>query len=166
MPWLPMHLSPRCGAHSRRTGQPCRNGAMPNGRCRMHGCRVVVRKPVQSGPPLEIAGQTSVDAICDIHYRVTLYHGCRCISVRGSAYARRAGQPCRNGANAKCRMHGGATPTWRVRSLRSRGFFCCRPTADGYPMQGELPIHLNPRCGAVPAGVAFRTHHFRSSGLQ
>jgi hypothetical protein len=37
MPWLPMHFGPRCGAHSRRTGQPCRNGAMPNGRCRMHG---------------------------------------------------------------------------------------------------------------------------------
>ena len=34
---LPMHLSPRCGAHSRRSGKPCRNGAMKNGRCRMHG---------------------------------------------------------------------------------------------------------------------------------
>ncbi len=32
-----MHLSPRCGAHARRTGQPCRNAAMANGRCRMHG---------------------------------------------------------------------------------------------------------------------------------
>lgn len=26
-----------CGAHSRRTGRPCKNFAMPNGRCRMHG---------------------------------------------------------------------------------------------------------------------------------
>jgi hypothetical protein len=34
---LPMHQSPVCGAHSRRTGNPCRNGAMANGRCRMHG---------------------------------------------------------------------------------------------------------------------------------
>ena len=34
---LPMHRSPRCGAHSRRTGKPCRNPAMKNGRCRMHG---------------------------------------------------------------------------------------------------------------------------------
>src|SRR5262245_7016680 len=34
---LPMHQSKRCGAHSRRTGKPCRNGAMKNGRCRMHG---------------------------------------------------------------------------------------------------------------------------------
>jgi hypothetical protein len=34
---LPMHLSPRCGAHRRTTGQPCRNAAMANGRCRMHG---------------------------------------------------------------------------------------------------------------------------------
>jgi hypothetical protein len=34
---LPMHLTPRCSAYARRTGQPCRNGAMANGRCRMHG---------------------------------------------------------------------------------------------------------------------------------
>jgi hypothetical protein len=40
----PMHkaraalaLHPRCGAHCRTTGQPCRNAAMANGRCRMHG---------------------------------------------------------------------------------------------------------------------------------
>ena len=31
-----MHLSPRCGAKTRR-GSPCRSPAMPNGRCRMHG---------------------------------------------------------------------------------------------------------------------------------
>ena len=37
MQQLPKHLSNRCGAHSRRTGKPCRNGAMKNGRCRMHG---------------------------------------------------------------------------------------------------------------------------------
>jgi hypothetical protein len=34
---LPMHLSPRCNAHARTTGRPCRNGSMANGRCRMHG---------------------------------------------------------------------------------------------------------------------------------
>lgn len=28
---------PRCGAHCRTTGQTCRNPAMANGRCRMHG---------------------------------------------------------------------------------------------------------------------------------
>jgi hypothetical protein len=32
---LSMHTSLRCGAYSRRTGKPCRNGAMANGRCRM-----------------------------------------------------------------------------------------------------------------------------------
>jgi hypothetical protein len=32
-----MHLSPRCGARSKRTGEPCRSAAMKNGRCRMHG---------------------------------------------------------------------------------------------------------------------------------
>jgi uncharacterized protein YjcR len=35
---LPMHLSPRCGARTRR-GTPCMSPAMPNGRCRMHGGR-------------------------------------------------------------------------------------------------------------------------------
>lgn len=34
-----MRLCPRCGAFARRTGKLCRNGAMPNGRCRMHGGR-------------------------------------------------------------------------------------------------------------------------------
>jgi hypothetical protein len=34
---LPMHQSPRCRAHSRRSGKPCQNAAMKNGRCRMHG---------------------------------------------------------------------------------------------------------------------------------
>ena len=27
----------RCGAHSRRTGEPCRKWAMKNGRCKFHG---------------------------------------------------------------------------------------------------------------------------------
>jgi hypothetical protein len=33
---LPMHLSPRCGARTRK-GSQCKSPAMPNGRCRMHG---------------------------------------------------------------------------------------------------------------------------------
>ena len=33
---LPIHLSPRCGAKTRK-GSPCCAPAMPNGRCRMHG---------------------------------------------------------------------------------------------------------------------------------
>ena len=33
---LPMHLSRRCGARTRR-GSRCQSPAMPNGRCRMHG---------------------------------------------------------------------------------------------------------------------------------
>jgi hypothetical protein len=28
---------PKCGARSKRTGQPCRQPAMANGRCRLHG---------------------------------------------------------------------------------------------------------------------------------
>ena len=31
------NAAPRCGATCKRTGQPCRSPAMPNGRCRMHG---------------------------------------------------------------------------------------------------------------------------------
>ena len=33
---LPMHLSSRCGARTRRATE-CQSPAMPNGRCRMHG---------------------------------------------------------------------------------------------------------------------------------
>ncbi len=29
--------APRCGAHARTTGKPCRKAAMANGRCRNHG---------------------------------------------------------------------------------------------------------------------------------
>src|SRR5262249_13360717 len=31
--------APRCGARSKRKGQPCRAAAMPNGRCKVHGGR-------------------------------------------------------------------------------------------------------------------------------
>jgi hypothetical protein len=34
---LAMHLSPRCGAWGRQAQRPCRNAAMANGRCRLHG---------------------------------------------------------------------------------------------------------------------------------
>ncbi len=37
-------LHPKCGAHCRTTGNPCRNAAMANGRCRMHGGKAG-RKP-------------------------------------------------------------------------------------------------------------------------
>ncbi len=35
---------PKCGAHSRRSGKPCRQPAMANGRCRLHGGK-------STGPP-------------------------------------------------------------------------------------------------------------------
>ncbi len=31
--------APRCGAHARTTGKPCKKAAMANGRCRNHGGR-------------------------------------------------------------------------------------------------------------------------------
>lgn len=39
-----MHESPRCGAKTRH-GNQCQAGAMPNGRCRMHG-------GASPGPPI------------------------------------------------------------------------------------------------------------------
>jgi hypothetical protein len=35
-----------CGANCRTTGKPCRNWAMANGRCRMHGGKSTGRPPV------------------------------------------------------------------------------------------------------------------------
>ena len=40
LPWLLNGANPdapRCGAHARSTGEPCRAKALPNGRCRNHG---------------------------------------------------------------------------------------------------------------------------------
>jgi hypothetical protein len=37
-----------CGAHSRRTGEPCKGLAMSNGRCRMHG-GLSTGRPIISG---------------------------------------------------------------------------------------------------------------------
>ena len=50
----PMHKSPRCGAHCRTTGQPCKNAAMANGRCRMHGGKSTGR-PVIHGKSTKAA---------------------------------------------------------------------------------------------------------------
>jgi len=32
-----LKTAPKCLAHARTTGQPCKNASMPNGRCKMHG---------------------------------------------------------------------------------------------------------------------------------
>ncbi len=37
-----------CGAHSRRTGEPCKGLAMANGRCKMHG-GLSTGRPITSG---------------------------------------------------------------------------------------------------------------------
>ena len=40
LPWLLKGVNPdapRCGAHARSTGEPCKAKALPNGRCRNHG---------------------------------------------------------------------------------------------------------------------------------
>lgn len=33
----PLQAAPRCGARTKRGGNPCRAPAMANGRCRLHG---------------------------------------------------------------------------------------------------------------------------------
>lgn len=45
---LALEVHRRCGAHSRTTDAPCRNPAMSNGRCRMHGGKSTGR-PVTHG---------------------------------------------------------------------------------------------------------------------
>ena len=59
----PMHearkalaLHPRCGAHCRTTGNPCKNPAMLNGRCRMHGGKATGR-PITHGRNTKAAKQ-------------------------------------------------------------------------------------------------------------
>lgn len=37
--------APACGATGKRNGLPCKNAAMPNGRCRIHGGKSVPRDP-------------------------------------------------------------------------------------------------------------------------
>jgi hypothetical protein len=36
-PLTAARAAPRCGARSKRTGEPCKGAAMTNGRCRFHG---------------------------------------------------------------------------------------------------------------------------------
>jgi len=43
-----LKLAPKCLAHARTTGQPCKNASMPNGRCRMHGGKSTGR-PITHG---------------------------------------------------------------------------------------------------------------------
>ncbi len=47
---LPMHQSPRCTAHSKRTGNPCHNPAVRGWSvCRMHGARGGAPKGKRNG---------------------------------------------------------------------------------------------------------------------
>ncbi len=52
---------PRCGAHCRTTGEPCRNPAMKNGRCRMHGGKSTGR-PVTHGRTTKARRQRFTEA--------------------------------------------------------------------------------------------------------
>ena len=54
--WEVQATLPRCGAHARSTGEPCRAYALANGRCRCHGGLVpkgrgAWHKPQRTGAP-------------------------------------------------------------------------------------------------------------------
>lgn len=55
---------PRCGAHCRTTGSPCKGPAMANGRCRMHGGRST-GAPAGSANPSYRHGRRTKTAIAD-----------------------------------------------------------------------------------------------------
>jgi hypothetical protein len=65
---LAIHRAPKCGAHARTTGNPCRSPAMPNGRCRMHGGRAG-RKPTHGGTRrlrLQTGGDLAKCCACEL----------------------------------------------------------------------------------------------------
>jgi hypothetical protein len=43
-----LKTAPKCLAHARTTGEPCKNASMANGRCRMHGGKSTGR-PITHG---------------------------------------------------------------------------------------------------------------------
>ena len=49
-----LKLAPKCLAHARTTGQPCKNASMPNGRCKMHGGKSTGR-PITHGLKTKLA---------------------------------------------------------------------------------------------------------------
>ena len=49
-----LKTAPKCLAHARTTGEPCKNASMPNGRCRMHGGKSTGR-PITDGQRSKIA---------------------------------------------------------------------------------------------------------------
>ena len=51
---------PRCGAYCRCTGNACRQPAMPNGRCKMHGGKATGR-PITSGRYTKEANRKRVE---------------------------------------------------------------------------------------------------------
>ena len=51
---------PRCGAYCRTTEQACRQPAMPNGRCKMHGGTATGR-PITSGRYTKEANRKRVE---------------------------------------------------------------------------------------------------------
>lgn len=55
-----LNQHPRCGAHCRTTAEPCRNPAMKNGRCRMHGGKSTGR-PVTHGRTTQVRKQSYQD---------------------------------------------------------------------------------------------------------
>ena len=55
-----LKLAPKCVAHARTTGEPCKNASMPNGRCRMHGGKSTGR-PITHGQRTNISLKNQIE---------------------------------------------------------------------------------------------------------
>jgi hypothetical protein len=53
---LKANAAPRRGARSKRTGEPCRGAAMPNGRCKLHGGKSDSREAKAERSRVRVAG--------------------------------------------------------------------------------------------------------------
>lgn len=49
-----LKTAPKCLAHARTTGEPCKNASMKNGRCRMHGGKSTGR-PITHGQRTKVS---------------------------------------------------------------------------------------------------------------
>lgn len=79
--------TPRCGAKTRR-GTPCQNGAMPNGRCRLHGGLSTGAKTAAGIARIQRAvtkhGRYSAAAKAEMRRFRELMKDCRAVLARAS----------------------------------------------------------------------------------
>jgi hypothetical protein len=62
-----LRLAPKCLAHARTTGQPCKNASMANGRCRMHGGKSTGR-PIIHGQSTKRVKQNRIEVVAIVKF--------------------------------------------------------------------------------------------------